>query len=46
MRYYNYYDTALSFLLPLTLIVILNSFTGYTVWKVSNARRIMVSYKR
>lgn len=43
--YYNYWDTLVSFVLPLIVIVILNSFTAYTVWKVARVRRSM-TYKR
>lgn len=33
MEYYNYYDFFVAFLLPLTLIITLNTVTACAVWK-------------
>lgn len=46
MKSFNYVDTALVFLVPLTSIVVLNTFTGFTVWRVAGVRRTMTTHKR
>lgn len=46
MTIYNYVDTVLVFIVPFTTIVVLNSFTGFTVWKVAGVRRTMTMQKR
>ncbi|XP_059609136.1 uncharacterized protein LOC132256662 isoform X2 [Phlebotomus argentipes] len=46
MTVFNYIDTVIVFVVPFTAIVILNSFTGFTVWKVAGVRRSMTIQKR
>lgn len=46
MKVFNYVDTALVFFVPLTSIIVLNTFTGYTVWRVAGVRRTMTTHKR
>lgn len=46
MKIFNYVDTAVVFVIPLTSIIILNTFTGYTVWRVAGVRRTMTTHKR
>lgn len=46
MEYYNYYDFFVAFLIPLTLIISLNSVTAGTVWKLARVRRTMTTHKR
>ncbi|XP_055704123.1 pyrokinin-1 receptor isoform X2 [Phlebotomus papatasi] len=46
MTIFNYIDTIIVFVVPFTAIVILNSFTGFTVWKVAGVRRSMTIQKR
>lgn len=46
MEYYNYYDFFVAFLIPLTLIITLNTVTAYTVWKLARVRRTMTNHKR
>lgn len=46
MQYYNLYDTALSFILPLTTIIILNFITAYTLWELADVRRAMTIHRK
>ncbi|XP_055686865.1 cysteinyl leukotriene receptor 1 isoform X2 [Lutzomyia longipalpis] len=46
MTIFNYIDTIIVFVVPFTAIVILNSITGFTVWKVAGVRRSMTIQKR
>lgn len=46
MEIFNYADTIIVFVVPFTAIVVLNSITGYTVWKVAGLRRSMTLQKR
>lgn len=46
MKSFNYVDTALVLIVPLTSIVILNTVTGFTVWHVAGVRRTMTTHKR
>uniref|UniRef100_A0A336LWA2 CSON006534 protein n=1 Tax=Culicoides sonorensis TaxID=179676 RepID=A0A336LWA2_CULSO len=46
MKIFNYVDTIMVFLIPFTSIVILNSITGYTVWKVAGVRRSMTLQRK
>ncbi|XP_063702362.1 galanin-like G-protein coupled receptor npr-9 [Culicoides brevitarsis] len=45
MKVFNYIDTVLVFVIPFTGIVVLNSITGYTVWKVAGVRRSMTLHR-
>lgn len=45
-QYYNNYDTIVALLVPASLIVILNTITAYTVWKLAGVRRSMTNHKR
>lgn len=44
MEYYNYYDFFVGFLIPLTLIITLNTVTAFAVWKPSKVGRTVKSY--
>lgn len=48
MEYYNYYDFFVGFLIPLTLIITLNTVTAFAVWKPSKVGRTVnvKSYNR
>lgn len=46
MKIFNYIDTVIVFVVPFTAIVILNTITGYTVWKVAGVRKSMTLYRR
>lgn len=46
MKIFNFVDTVMVFLIPFTGIVILNSITGYTVWKVAGVRRSMTLQRK
>ncbi|XP_055323802.1 neuropeptides capa receptor [Sitodiplosis mosellana] len=46
MEYYNYYDFFVGFLIPLTLIITLNTVTAFAVWKPSKVARTVKSYNR
>ena len=46
MSIFNYIDTVVVFVVPFTAIVILNSITGFTVWKVAGVRRTMTMQRR
>lgn len=46
MKVFNYVDTTLVFFVPLTSIIVLNTFTGFTVWRVAGVRRTMTTHKR
>lgn len=46
MQIFNYFDTAVVFVIPFTTIVILNTFTALAVWKVAGVRRTMTMQKR
>ncbi|XP_058462387.1 growth hormone secretagogue receptor type 1-like [Malaya genurostris] len=41
MTVFNYLDTILVFIVPFTVIVVLNTFTALTVWKFAGVRRTM-----
>ncbi|XP_055606082.1 neuropeptides capa receptor [Uranotaenia lowii] len=41
MTMFNYLDTILVFVVPFTMIVVLNTFTALTVWKFAGVRRTM-----
>ncbi|XP_021698328.1 cysteinyl leukotriene receptor 1 [Aedes aegypti] len=41
MTMFNYLDTILVFVVPFTVIVVLNTFTALTVWKFAGVRRTM-----
>ncbi|XP_055627369.1 growth hormone secretagogue receptor type 1-like [Toxorhynchites rutilus septentrionalis] len=41
MTVFNYLDTILVFVVPFTVIVVLNTFTALTVWKFAGVRRTM-----
>lgn len=46
MQMYNYIDTVVVFVIPFTVIVVLNILTGMTVWKVAGVRRTMTIQRR
>lgn len=46
MKIFNYVDTVIVFVIPFTTIVVLNTFTALTVWKVAGVRRTMTMQKR
>ncbi|XP_055378796.1 thyrotropin-releasing hormone receptor [Condylostylus longicornis] len=46
MTIINYIDTVVVFVVPFTTIVVLNTFTGCTVWKFATVRRTMTTHKR
>lgn len=46
MQIYNYIDTIIVFVIPLSTIVVLNTFIALTVWKVAGVRRTMTMQKR
>lgn len=46
MQVFNYIDTIIVFVIPFTLIVVLNTFTTITVWKFDGVRRSMTMQKR
>ena len=46
MKVFNYFDTVIVFAIPLTTIIILNTFTALAVWKVASVRRTMTDSKR
>lgn len=46
MQVFNYIDTIITFVIPFTLIVVLNSFTSLAVWKFGGVRRSMTMQKR
>jgi len=41
MRIFSYADTIIMFVIPFTIIIILNTFTYWKVWKSSDAKFIM-----
>lgn len=45
-QFYNNYDTVVAFLVPALLIVMLNTVTAYTAWKLAGVRRTMTNHKR
>lgn len=46
MEIFNYFDTAIVFVIPFTTIVILNTYTALAVWKVAGVRRTMTIQTR
>lgn len=46
MTIFNYIDTILVFVIPFSVIVILNSFTAFEVLKVAGIRRTMTMQKK
>lgn len=46
MQVFNYIDTIIVFVIPFTLIVVLNSFTSLAVWKFGGVRRSMTMERR
>lgn len=46
MKVFNYFDTAVVFVIPFTAIVILNTYTALAVWKVAGVRRTMTIHTR
>ncbi|XP_055629413.1 growth hormone secretagogue receptor type 1-like isoform X2 [Toxorhynchites rutilus septentrionalis] len=46
MIIFNYIDTVIVFLVPFTVILVLNSITSFTVWRVANLRRTMTLVRR
>ncbi|XP_055606085.1 uncharacterized protein LOC129754206 [Uranotaenia lowii] len=46
MIIFNYIDTVIVFVVPFTIILVLNSITSYTVWRVANLRRSMTLIRR
>lgn len=45
-QFYNNYDTIVALFVPASLIVVLNTITAYTVWKLAGVRRTMTNHKR
>ncbi|XP_065361936.1 5-hydroxytryptamine receptor 1-like [Calliphora vicina] len=41
----NYWDTLVVFAVPFTTIAVLNTFTGFTVWKFATVRRTLTMQK-
>ncbi|XP_058123436.1 thyrotropin-releasing hormone receptor-like [Anopheles ziemanni] len=46
MEIFNYIDTVIVFVVPFTIIVVLNSVTSFTVWRFAGLRRNMTLPKR
>ncbi|XP_021698327.1 growth hormone secretagogue receptor type 1-like [Aedes aegypti] len=46
MIIFNYLDTVIVFVVPFTIILVLNSITGFTVWRVAGLRRSMTLIRR
>ncbi|XP_065094603.1 uncharacterized protein LOC135715123, partial [Ochlerotatus camptorhynchus] len=46
MIIFNYIDTVIVFVVPFTIILVLNSITGFTVWRVAGLRRNMTLTRR
>ncbi|XP_058461169.1 growth hormone secretagogue receptor type 1-like [Malaya genurostris] len=46
MIIFNYIDTVIVFLVPFTIILVLNSITSFTVWRVAGLRRNMTLIRR
>ncbi|KFB48398.1 AGAP005001-PA-like protein [Anopheles sinensis] len=46
MEIFNYIDTVIVFVVPFTMIVVLNSVTSFTVWRFAGLRRNMTLPKR
>ncbi|XP_053687630.1 growth hormone secretagogue receptor type 1-like [Sabethes cyaneus] len=46
MIVFNYVDTVIVFLVPFTIILVLNSITSFTVWRVAGLRRNMTLIRR
>uniref|UniRef100_A0A182PBB5 G-protein coupled receptors family 1 profile domain-containing protein n=1 Tax=Anopheles epiroticus TaxID=199890 RepID=A0A182PBB5_9DIPT len=46
MEIFNYIDTVIVFVVPFTIIVVLNSITSFTVWRFAGLRRNMTLPKR
>ncbi|ETN62025.1 GPCR class a orphan receptor 17 [Anopheles darlingi] len=46
MEIFNYIDTIIVFVVPFTVIVVLNSVTSFTVWRFARLRRNMTLPKR
>ncbi|XP_035788554.1 neuropeptides capa receptor-like isoform X1 [Anopheles albimanus] len=46
MEIFNYIDTIIVFVVPFTIIVVLNSVTSFTVWRFARLRRNMTLPKR
>uniref|UniRef100_A0A8D8ACN0 Type-1 angiotensin II receptor n=1 Tax=Culex pipiens TaxID=7175 RepID=A0A8D8ACN0_CULPI len=46
MIIFNYIDTVIVFVVPFTIILVLNSITSFTVWRVAGLRRSMTLIRR